>query len=117
MINELIEQLQTKAGLTNEQANAALQTIKQYVVEKFPMLAGAVDNIFPSAAPATTSSDVTTNAATPSVKVVPHAPVTPETEPSFLDKISDFIPGQTGEKIEEFAKKAAHGAGDLFNKK
>lgn len=47
-MNELIQLLQDKAGLTPEQAHKSLETIKQFVVDKFPMLAGAVDNIFPS---------------------------------------------------------------------
>ena len=33
----------------------------------------------------------------------------------MLDKISDVIPGQTGEKIEEFAKNAADKAEDVFD--
>lgn len=45
-MNELLEKLKTEAGLTDEQALKALQTIKNYVVEKFPMLEGAVGNLF-----------------------------------------------------------------------
>ncbi|MER3463716.1 MAG: hypothetical protein C4329_04150 [Chitinophagaceae bacterium] len=45
-VNELIEQLKTKAGLSEDQANKAIETIKDFVVEKFPMLQGAVNNIF-----------------------------------------------------------------------
>ncbi len=112
MINELIEQLQQKAGLSTEQAHSALQTIKQYVVEKFPMLAGAVDNIFPSG-----TTTATTPTTTPVTPATPATPTAGQQEGSFLDKISDYIPGQAGQSIEDFAKKAAHGAGDLFNKK
>ncbi len=43
---ELIEKLKTEAGLTEEQAKQAIATIKNYVVEKFPMLEGAVGNLF-----------------------------------------------------------------------
>ncbi len=43
---ELIERLKTEAGLTDEQAKKAITTIKGYVVEKFPMLEGAVNNVF-----------------------------------------------------------------------
>jgi hypothetical protein len=117
MINELIQQLQEKAGLSTEQANTALQTIKQYVVEKFPMLAGAVDNIFPSAGAATTTPITPTTPVTPGTATTPTTTAAPQQEGSFLDKISDYIPGQAGQSIEDFAKKAAHGAGDLFNKK
>ena len=36
-------------------------------------------------------------------------------EQSFFDKISDMIPGQAGEKIENFAKSAAHKAEEVFD--
>jgi hypothetical protein len=45
-MQELLEKLKAEAGLTDEQAKKALETIKNYVVEKFPMLEGAVNNIF-----------------------------------------------------------------------
>ena len=45
-MQELIEKLKTGAGLTEEQARQAIATIKNYVVEKFPMLEGAVNNVF-----------------------------------------------------------------------
>jgi nucleoid DNA-binding protein len=45
-MNELIERLKTDAGLTPEQAAKAIETITNFVKEKFPMLGGAVDNIF-----------------------------------------------------------------------
>ena len=45
-MQELIDRLQAEAGLTEEQARQAVQTIKNYVVEKFPMLEGAVSNVF-----------------------------------------------------------------------
>ncbi|WP_298296401.1 hypothetical protein [Hydrotalea sp.] len=45
-MNELIERLVTEAGLTPEQAQKAIETIAGYVKEKFPMLGGAVNNIF-----------------------------------------------------------------------
>lgn len=47
-MNELIEKLKAEAGLTDEQANQAVATIVSFVKEKFPMLGGAVDNIFGS---------------------------------------------------------------------
>lgn len=43
---ELIDKLKAEAGLTDEQAKKAIETIKGFVVEKFPMLEGAVNNIF-----------------------------------------------------------------------
>lgn len=45
-MQELIEKLKTEAGLTDEQAKQAIATIKGYVVEKFPMLESAVNNVF-----------------------------------------------------------------------
>ena len=45
-MQELIEKLKAEAGLTDEQARQAIVTIKNYVVEKFPMLEGAVGNLF-----------------------------------------------------------------------
>ncbi len=45
-MQELIDKLKQEAGLTEEQAKQAIATIKNFVVEKFPMLEGAVSNIF-----------------------------------------------------------------------
>ena len=45
-MQELIDKLKTEANLTDEQAKQAITTIKNYVVEKFPMLEGAVGNLF-----------------------------------------------------------------------
>lgn len=45
-MQELIEKLKAEAGLTEEQAKQVITTIKNYVVEKFPMLEGAVKNVF-----------------------------------------------------------------------
>ena len=49
-MNELIARITEQAGITDEQAVKALEAVKTYVVEKFPMLSGAVENLFgPSA--------------------------------------------------------------------
>lgn len=45
-MQELVEKLKAEAGLTDEQAKQAIETIKSFVVEKFPMLEGAVGNLF-----------------------------------------------------------------------
>lgn len=45
-MQELIDKLKAEANLTDEQAKQAIATIKNYVVEKFPMLEGAVNNVF-----------------------------------------------------------------------
>jgi hypothetical protein len=47
-MEELIQQLTEKAGITPAQAQQALETVKDYIKEKFPMMAGAVDNLFPA---------------------------------------------------------------------
>ena len=47
-MQELINRLTLNAGITEEQAAKALETIKDFVKEKFPMLGGAVDNMFAS---------------------------------------------------------------------
>jgi hypothetical protein len=44
-MQELIERLKTEAGLTDEQAAKTLDTIKNFIVEKFPMLEGAVGSM------------------------------------------------------------------------
>jgi len=45
-MQELINKLKTEAGLTDEQAKKAIEAIKNFVVEKYPMLEGAVNNVF-----------------------------------------------------------------------
>jgi len=41
-INHLIE----KTGISSEQAEKVIHAVTDYVKEKFPMMAGAVDNLF-----------------------------------------------------------------------
>ena len=97
-MQELITRLIEKAGISPDQAHKSIETIKEFVKEKFPMLGGAVDNMF---APAPTTADTVT-------------PTTPNAGGSILDKISDIIPGQAGEKAEEFIKDKF---GGLFGEK
>jgi hypothetical protein len=97
-MQELITRLTEKAGISAEQASKSLETIKDFVKEKFPMLGGAVDNMF-AAAPATTAAPIAEK----------------KEEGTVMDKISDIIPGDTGEKVEEFAKNAAHKAEEVFD--
>ena len=49
IMQELIEKLKSEAGLTDEQAKKAIETIKNFVVDKFPMLEGAIGNLFGNA--------------------------------------------------------------------
>lgn len=45
-VAELVEKLKSQAGLNDDQANKVIDTIKDFVVDKYPMLSGAVNNIF-----------------------------------------------------------------------
>jgi nucleoid DNA-binding protein len=45
-MQELIDKLKSEAGLTDAQAKQAIETIKTFVVEKFPMLEGAIGSLF-----------------------------------------------------------------------
>ena len=47
-MQELIDKLKAEAGITEEQAKKAIEAIKSYVIEKFPMMEGAVSNLFGS---------------------------------------------------------------------
>jgi hypothetical protein len=47
-VTELIDRLKSQAGLNDEQALKVIETIKDFVVDKYPMLSGAVNNIFGS---------------------------------------------------------------------
>ncbi len=105
-MQELITRLTEKAGISAEQATKTIDTIKEFVKEKFPMLGGAVDNMFASSAD---------NATAASASAAPVAEAPKAEEHTMLDKISDVIPGEAGEKIEDFAKKAADKAEDVFD--
>ena len=91
-MEELIQKLQSLHGLSADQSHGILGTIAGYIKEKFPMVAGAIDNLIPTGTPASSAVSQATAAASS------------ENSGDLLDKISDFIPGATGEKIEEFAK-------------
>ena len=96
-MKELIDKLQNVHGLSTEQSHSILNTITSFIKEKFPMVGGAVDSLFKSDNSATATSAATAAAATNTASPV-------QDGGDFLDKISDFIPGGAGEKIEEFAK-------------
>ena len=95
-MDELIQKLQSVHGLSAGEANSILNTITTFIKEKFPMVSGAIDNLFKTGA--TASLPVTTDA---------HESVNGPVHDGgdFLDEISDFIPGETGEKTEGFTKK------------
>lgn len=109
-MQELITRLTDKAGITTQQAASAIDTIKEFVKEKFPMMAGAVDNLFAESGNAASSAGTATAAAVTSAGT--SATTAGNT---MMDKISDVIPGETGQKVEDFAKKAADKAEDLYD--
>ena len=45
-MQELIKKLQDDHNLSAEQSYGILNTIKDFIKEKFPMVGGAVDNLF-----------------------------------------------------------------------
>ena len=45
-MKELIDRLKSQAGLNDQQAMKSIEVIKNFIKEKFPMFAGAVDDLF-----------------------------------------------------------------------
>ena len=45
-MQELIDRLKLNAGLNDEQALKAIEVVKQFTKEKFPLFAGAIDKLF-----------------------------------------------------------------------
>ncbi len=45
-MKELISRLKLQAGLTDEQATKAIEVMKQFAKEEFPLFAGAIDKLF-----------------------------------------------------------------------
>ncbi len=46
-MDELIKKLQDEHGLSAEQSHGILNTITDFIKQKFPMVEGAIDNLFP----------------------------------------------------------------------
>ena len=44
-VGELADRLKERVGLSDEQAQKVLETIKNFIVEKYPMLQGTIDNV------------------------------------------------------------------------
>ena len=128
-MQELINRLTEKAGISADQATKSVDTIKDFVKEKFPMMAGAVDNLF---APAAASSTETAQAALSTLpgdakesadsigdKVEDFAKKAADKAENLYDsakeKINQAMDSDTGKKVEAFAKNAADKAEDLFD--
>jgi hypothetical protein len=45
-MQELIQKMATEAGISESQAVTALNVVKDFVKQQFPMMAGAVDKLF-----------------------------------------------------------------------
>ena len=45
-MKELIGRLNQQAGLTEEQATKAIEVMKQFAKEQFPIFSGAIDKLF-----------------------------------------------------------------------
>lgn len=45
-MQELIDRVSAEAGITPEQAKKSIEAVANFVKEKFPMMAGAVDQLF-----------------------------------------------------------------------
>ena len=94
IMKELIEKLQNEHGLNPQQSYGILNTVKDFIKEKFPMMAGAVDNLFPA--------DNTSGNTGVGDKGNTEGPA--QKGGSFLDKISDTVPAESGENAEQFTK-------------
>jgi hypothetical protein len=101
-MQELIEKLKNEHRLSTEQVNGILNTIKNYVKEKFPMIGGAIDNVFGSQEG--TDTDIAQAAAevTPAGDTGTTEGPTPKGG-SFLDTESS-TPGKEQEKEKQAAK-------------
>jgi hypothetical protein len=97
-MDQLIQKLKSVHGLSEQESLKILGTIADFLKEKFPMVGGAIDNLFQSEA--TSSGNGTTPAEVQSAAADPI-----KNNQDLKDKISEFIPGANDENIEDFAKK------------
>ena len=88
-MQELIEKLQNQFGLKAEQSQGIVNTVIAFIKDKVPMLGGALDSLGGSGTDTDKAQAVAGGAAE---------------KGSLLDKISDVLPGEAGEKAEQFAK-------------
>ncbi len=77
-MQDLLEKLKVNHGLSDDQAQGVLNTIKDYIKEKFPMIESAIDDLFPHQddSPTTTHTGDTGSTEAPASK-----------GGSFLDKM------------------------------
>lgn len=51
IMQELIDQLKSEVGLTQEQAVKAIMLMKEFAKDKFPLFSGAIEKVFTKYAP------------------------------------------------------------------
>lgn len=91
-MQELIQQLQEKAGLTPEQAEKSIDVIKEYVKSKLPpFIAGTVDSWFAG------------------MSGKPGEPA----KPGFMQQAGDFL-DDVSDKVEDWAEEAKDKAEDMY---
>ena len=109
-MQDLIKQLQDKAGLTEEQAHKSLQTIKEYIQSKLPpMMQGMVDNFM-----GMQSAD-TDDFMEPADKKEPAVEKIKVVAEEAKEKIEDFAE-DAKEEAEAFAKEASEKIGEWADK-
>lgn len=104
-MHELITKIAEEAGISTHQATTALETVKTYVKEKFPMMAGAVDNLFGATEETPPAADS---------EVPPAAAPAAEAHP-IIDKISEVLHSETSIKMEAFAINAVQKAEEAID--
>ncbi len=91
-MQELIQQLKDKVGLTEDQASQAINTVKDFVKSKLPAaIAGNVDNWFAG------------------LGTTPEQPK----KAGLMDQAEDFLEGAS-DKMEDWAEKAKDKASDIM---
>ncbi|MBS1772761.1 MAG: hypothetical protein JST82_07870 [Bacteroidetes bacterium] len=96
MDNALLEQLKTKAGLTEEQAVKAMQTMIEFIKSKVPpMMHGMIDNFLDDGESVTDKMKNVANTA--------------------KENMEDFAK-EAGDKMGDFAHKAQDAAKDALDK-
>ena len=105
-MQELIQKLIKGHGLTAEQSYGVLNTIKDFIVEKFPMAEGMLGNFFPAEAEQQKGTDTDIAQAVAGATNTGDTGTTEGPTPkggSFLDPESG-IPGSEGENEKQSAK-------------
>ncbi len=105
-MQELIEKLKKGHGLTPEQSYGVLNTIKEFIIEKFPIAEGMLDNFFPAEANERSGTDTDKAQAVAGATATGDTGTTEGPTPkggSFLDPQSD-VPGEEGEIDKQSAK-------------